>query len=182
MHWHYWFAWRPVFIPTRSEKWRVVWLRYVERRWTLAFGTTMGLSQGSDWRGRLLNRGSCLRSANNQSITRAAMPVPIAARCSMTTKPIAGISFRHSCHIEDKSEPKRASGFPFVQPFAEDNSAIRGKFGQSTCDHLSPQRRPPIVPVLAQKMRWSWLWITGGSSSAPCIQQLGSFFQPFIDH
>ena len=39
--------------------------------------------------------GSWLRQAKVKSITRAAMPVLIAARCSTTTKHIAGISFRH---------------------------------------------------------------------------------------
>jgi hypothetical protein len=43
-HWHRWFAWRPVFILSRRGK-RLVWLRYVERRWTE--GKTSGL--GPRW-------------------------------------------------------------------------------------------------------------------------------------
>ncbi|MGB5182501.1 MAG: hypothetical protein WBO12_09970, partial [Xanthobacteraceae bacterium] len=39
--------------------------------------------------------GSWLRQAKVKSIIRAAMPVLIAARCSTTTKHIAGISFHH---------------------------------------------------------------------------------------
>jgi hypothetical protein len=40
---------------------------------------------------------SWIKQAKAKSITRAAMPALIAARCSTTTKLIAGISFRH-CH------------------------------------------------------------------------------------
>src|SRR6516165_10194939 len=41
MHWHRWFAWRPVIVYNRAGKLRVVWLQYVERRWSL--GVTSGL-------------------------------------------------------------------------------------------------------------------------------------------
>jgi hypothetical protein len=34
MHWHRWFAWRPVIIYGRAGRSRVVWLQYVERIWT----------------------------------------------------------------------------------------------------------------------------------------------------
>src|SRR6516162_422181 len=43
--WHRWFAWRPVFISRRGENRRLVWLQYVERRWTE--GITSGL--GPRW-------------------------------------------------------------------------------------------------------------------------------------
>jgi hypothetical protein len=44
-HWHRWFAWRPVSIYTQAREWRVVWLQYLERRWTE--GVTSGL--GPRW-------------------------------------------------------------------------------------------------------------------------------------
>jgi hypothetical protein len=31
--WHRWFAWRPVFLQTRTGTQALVWLQYVERRW-----------------------------------------------------------------------------------------------------------------------------------------------------
>jgi hypothetical protein len=31
--WHRWFAWRPVFLQTRTGTRSLVWLQYVERRW-----------------------------------------------------------------------------------------------------------------------------------------------------
>ena len=44
--WHRWFAWRPVFIwSSRSGTRRLVWLEYLERRWTE--GITSGL--GPRW-------------------------------------------------------------------------------------------------------------------------------------
>src|SRR6516164_10914044 len=45
LFWHRWFAWRPVFISRRGENRRLVWLQYVERRWTE--GITSGL--GPRW-------------------------------------------------------------------------------------------------------------------------------------
>jgi hypothetical protein len=59
-HWHRWFAWRPAIVRNRAGDPRVVWLRYVERRWTEGItrrlGTTMGLSQNSDYRELNLSR------------------------------------------------------------------------------------------------------------------------------
>jgi hypothetical protein len=49
-HWHQWFAWHPVIISSRGFRgvgrfWGLMWLRYVERRWTE--GHTSGL--GPRW-------------------------------------------------------------------------------------------------------------------------------------
>ena len=44
--WHRWFAWRPVVVSSRTGRRRVVWLQYLERRWT-AEGITSGL--GPRW-------------------------------------------------------------------------------------------------------------------------------------
>ena len=43
--WRRWFAWRPVVFETRTGRWRVVWLQYLERRWSE--GITSGL--GPRW-------------------------------------------------------------------------------------------------------------------------------------
>jgi hypothetical protein len=43
--WRSWFAWRPVFLETRIGNRPLIWLRYVERRWTE--GKTSGL--GPRW-------------------------------------------------------------------------------------------------------------------------------------
>lgn len=68
-----------------------------------------------------------------------------------------------ACRIEDKSEPKRAAGFPFVQPFEPPAATTnRTRAGAEGAMELAVDN--------------------GDSSSAPCIRQLGSFFQPFIDH
>jgi hypothetical protein len=45
-YWHRWFAWRPVVVSSRTGRRRVVWLQYLERRWT-AEGITSGL--GPRW-------------------------------------------------------------------------------------------------------------------------------------
>ena len=68
-----------------------------------------------------------------------------------------------ACRIEDKSEPKRAAGFPFVQPFeppaATTNSTRAGAEG-------------------AMELAVD----NGGFILSALHPQLGSFFQPFIDH
>ena len=51
-HWHRWFAWRPVFVETRINR-PLMWLRYVERRWTE--GKTSGL--GPRWIYRSIRTG-----------------------------------------------------------------------------------------------------------------------------
>src|SRR5437667_7210783 len=53
-HWHRWFAWRPVFVSSRMGNRRLVWLQYVERRWTE--GMTSGL--GPRWIYRRSRRSS----------------------------------------------------------------------------------------------------------------------------
>jgi hypothetical protein len=53
MYWHRWFAWRPVIVYDRAGRWRVVWLHYIERRWTL--GRTSGL--GPRWLYRRVQTG-----------------------------------------------------------------------------------------------------------------------------
>jgi hypothetical protein len=121
--------------------------------------TTLGLSESSHYRERPLN----LITIAQRDPSRLSEDLPSEtgrprSSCADTTdthtfaednSAIRG-KFGQStcaCRIEDKSEPKRAAGFPFVQPFespaATTNSTRAG-----------------------EKMRWSWLWITGDSSSA----------------
>jgi hypothetical protein len=58
LHWHRWFAWHPVIFYGRTGKLRVAWLKYVRAEMGIGhlqrFGTTMGLSHGSNRR-----RGRC---------------------------------------------------------------------------------------------------------------------------
>jgi hypothetical protein len=42
MYWHRWFAWRPVIVSDRAGRSGVVWLGYVERRWTLDVTSGLG--------------------------------------------------------------------------------------------------------------------------------------------
>jgi hypothetical protein len=41
-HWHRWFAWRPVIVYNRAAKTRVVWLEYVEWKWTAGMISGLG--------------------------------------------------------------------------------------------------------------------------------------------
>jgi hypothetical protein len=80
-------------------------------------------------------------------------------RSQKITRPFAGISDNQQLRAALRTSRNR-----------------KGRRDSRLCSHLSPQRRPPIVPALAQKARWSWLWITGIHPQRLASGSLDPFF------
>jgi hypothetical protein len=70
MDWHRWFAWRPVVAHGRTGRRQVVWLQYLERKWTL--GRTSGL--GPRWIYRVSGRVTLPAKVTQEEARRALDP------------------------------------------------------------------------------------------------------------